>query len=145
MLTYCCCCCWSFLCRDKFYAFGTLASVKKVDSRSCAFVTYTTREAAEHAAENLAGQLYIKGEKLKLLWGKPQQPRSGGGEAGGGQPSTSGAAGGAPAFPPVAPQAGGRAAYPSMDPSAMGSFAQRPQDGGRGPPPPPFRPPPPKA
>lgn len=70
--------------RDKFYAFGVLKSVKIVVSRGCAFVTFETREAAEHAAESLAGQLVVKGEKLKLLWGKPQQqPR-------GGEPSPSG-------------------------------------------------------
>lgn len=42
--------------RDVFYSHGELQSVKKVDSRSCAFVTYTTRAAAEAAAEALSGK-----------------------------------------------------------------------------------------
>lgn len=42
--------------RDQFYPFGELRSVKKVASRSCAFVTYATREAAERAAAELANK-----------------------------------------------------------------------------------------
>lgn len=42
--------------RDAFYSHGELRSVKKVDSRSCAFVTYTTRAAAEAAADALGGK-----------------------------------------------------------------------------------------
>ncbi|KAK9120424.1 hypothetical protein Syun_018041 [Stephania yunnanensis] len=38
--------------------------------RACAFVTYTTREAAEKAAEELSNKLVIRGLRLKLLWGK---------------------------------------------------------------------------
>lgn len=123
---------------DKFYAYGELKSVKKVPSRSCAFVTYATREAAEAAADNLAGQLYVKGERLKLLWGKPQGGPRGGDASSSGQQQQQKGQGplGEAAFPPVAPAgAGGRAAYPSMDGSAMGSYAARLQDGGRGPPP----------
>ena len=42
--------------RDAFYPYGELRSVRKVDARSCGFVTYTTREAAERAAEALASK-----------------------------------------------------------------------------------------
>lgn len=42
--------------RDQFYPYGELKSVKKVASRSCAFVTYATREAAERAADELANK-----------------------------------------------------------------------------------------
>ena len=42
--------------RDQFYPYGELKSVKKVASRSCAFVTYATREAAERAVDELAAK-----------------------------------------------------------------------------------------
>ncbi|KAK4424418.1 Zinc finger CCCH domain-containing protein 40 [Sesamum alatum] len=61
--------------RDNFYAHGEIESVKMVLQRACAFVTYTTREGAEKAAEELANKLVIKGLRLKLLWGKPQVPK----------------------------------------------------------------------
>ncbi|XP_051152057.1 zinc finger CCCH domain-containing protein 49-like [Andrographis paniculata] len=61
--------------RDNFYAHGEIESVKMVLQRACAFVTYTTREGAEKAAEELANKLVIKGLRLKLLWGRPQVPR----------------------------------------------------------------------
>ncbi|GJV46414.1 D-myo-inositol 3-phosphate synthase [Tanacetum coccineum] len=43
--------------------------------RACAFVTYTTREAAEKAADELLNKLVIKGLCLKFMWGQPQEPR----------------------------------------------------------------------
>ncbi|XP_075511190.1 zinc finger CCCH domain-containing protein 40-like [Primulina tabacum] len=61
--------------RDHFYAHGEIESVKMVLQRACAFVTYTTREGTERAAEELANKLVIKGLRLKLLWGKPQAPK----------------------------------------------------------------------
>nr|GMC46202.1 zinc finger CCCH domain-containing protein 49-like [Ipomoea batatas] len=61
--------------RDQFYAHGEIESVKMVLQRGCAFVTYTTREGAERAAEELANKLVIKGLRLKLLWGRPQAPK----------------------------------------------------------------------
>lgn len=61
--------------RDNFYAHGEIESVKLVLQRACAFVTYTTREGAEKAAEELSNRLVIKGLRMKLLWGRPQAPR----------------------------------------------------------------------
>lgn len=61
--------------RDHFYAHGEIESIKMVVQRGCAFVTYTTREGAEKAAEELANRLVIKGLRLKLLWGRPQAPK----------------------------------------------------------------------
>eukprot|EP00252_Welwitschia_mirabilis_P015212 TRINITY_DN33464_c0_g1_i1.p1 TRINITY_DN33464_c0_g1~~TRINITY_DN33464_c0_g1_i1.p1 ORF type:complete len:447 (+),score=72.49 TRINITY_DN33464_c0_g1_i1:245-1585(+) len=61
--------------RDRFYAYGEIESIRLVMQRACAFVAYTTREAAEKAAENLSNKLVIKGLRLKLLWGKPQVPK----------------------------------------------------------------------
>lgn len=61
--------------RDNFYAHGEIESVKMVTQRACAFVTYTTREGAEKAAEELSNKLVVKGLRLKLLWGRPQAAR----------------------------------------------------------------------
>nr|CAD1827620.1 unnamed protein product [Ananas comosus var. bracteatus] len=68
--------------RDQFYAHGEIESIRMVLQRACAFVTYTTREGAERAAEELANKLVIKGVRLKLMWGRPQaqalqSPRTG--------------------------------------------------------------------
>ncbi|KAM7482119.1 hypothetical protein LguiB_006702 [Lonicera macranthoides] len=62
--------------RDNFYAHGEIESVKMVLQRACAFVTYTTREGAEKAAEDLSNKLVIKGLRLKLMWGRPQAPKA---------------------------------------------------------------------
>ncbi|KAL7199264.1 hypothetical protein ACSBR2_021532 [Camellia fascicularis] len=61
--------------RDNFYAHGEIESVRIVLQRACAFVTYTTREGAEKAAEELSNKLVIKGLRLKLMWGRPQAPK----------------------------------------------------------------------
>lgn len=58
--------------RDHFYAHGEIESIKMVLQRACAFVSYTTREGAEKAAEELSNKLVIKGLRLKLMWGRPQ-------------------------------------------------------------------------
>eukprot|EP00250_Pteridium_aquilinum_P021277 c25080_g1_i1 orf=253-1719(-) len=62
--------------KDFFYAYGEIESIRLVSQRACAFVSYTSREGAEKAAENLANKLVIKGLRLKLMWGRPQVPRS---------------------------------------------------------------------
>lgn len=62
--------------KDNFYAHGEIESVRLVPQRACAFVTYTTREGAEKAAEELSNKLIVKGLRLKLMWGKPQAPRA---------------------------------------------------------------------
>ncbi len=56
--------------KDVFYAFGELKEIKLVPQSKCAFVTYTTREAAEMAAEKLYLNLQVKDTVLKLDWGK---------------------------------------------------------------------------
>ncbi|KAJ4952463.1 hypothetical protein NE237_029295 [Protea cynaroides] len=61
--------------RDHFYAHGEIESIRMVLQRACAFVSYTTREGAEKAAEELSNKLVIKGLRLKLMWGKPQAPK----------------------------------------------------------------------
>ncbi|KAJ4824060.1 hypothetical protein Tsubulata_000904 [Turnera subulata] len=61
--------------RDQFYAHGEIESIKMVPQRAIAFVTYTTREGAEKAAEELSNKLVIKSLRLKLMWGRPQAPK----------------------------------------------------------------------
>ena len=61
--------------KDQFYAHGEIESIRLVPQRACAFVSYTTREAAEKAAEELSNRLIVKGLRLKLMWGKPQVPK----------------------------------------------------------------------
>ncbi|KAF8393141.1 hypothetical protein HHK36_021382 [Tetracentron sinense] len=96
--------------RDYFYSHGEIESIRMVLHRACAFVTYTTREDAEKAAEQLSNKLVIKGQRLKLRWGLPQAQR---------QPS------GPPSmhhfkFPhPPQPE---HAFYPSMDTQRMGAL-----------------------
>lgn len=62
--------------RDNFYAHGEIESIRMVLQRACAFVTYTTREGAEKAAEELSNKLVIRGLRLKLMWGRPQAPKA---------------------------------------------------------------------
>ena len=116
--------------RDEFYSFGEIASVRVVSAKMCAFVTFTTRAAAEKAASE-KGPVVIKGQRCRMMWGRPQQPRAPpGGEAG---PSGGGGGGGMTPPPMLvqaamgmaassgAPGGGGAALYASMDPQAMGT------------------------
>ncbi|EYU26947.1 hypothetical protein MIMGU_mgv1a006442mg [Erythranthe guttata] len=147
--------------RDNFYAHGEIESVKMVIQRACAFVTYTTREGAEKAAEELVNKMVIKGLRLKLLWGRPQVPRL---ESEGGldeaskvthsgllpRAIVSNQQSGPPTQnppPPMAyfnipplPSQQERAYYPSMDPQRMGAVISGQEGAGSssgGPPPPP--------
>ena len=47
----------------------------QIEHKHCAFVTFTSRQAAETAAEALSNRLIIKGNRCRLLWGKPQEKR----------------------------------------------------------------------
>jgi len=53
--------------RDNFFARIEIESIRMVLQQACAFVTYTTREGAEKAAEELSNKLVIKGVRLKLM------------------------------------------------------------------------------
>eukprot|EP00794_Sanderia_malayensis_P016806 gene16806-18502_t len=69
--------------RDSFYQYGEIRQVTMVTRQNCAFVTYTTRQAAEFAIEKTYNKLIIKGRRLKILWGKSQSERPRGGDDGG--------------------------------------------------------------
>ena len=117
--------------RDQFYSYGEIASVRLVPAKTCAFVTFTTRLAAEKAMEEKQNMLFIKGQKLRLMWGKPKE--AGGGGGGGGGRGPEGGAGPSHSHPAVGHiqaamgLAGGGAAagmanpYSAMDPQQMGT------------------------
>ena len=48
-------------CRDHFYQFGEINSIHVVPKQKCAFVTFTTRQAAEKAADGSFNKVIIKG------------------------------------------------------------------------------------
>jgi len=56
--------------RIKFATFGPISSITIPNSKSCAFVTYSFRSAAEDAANRLLNNLVIHGIPLRLDWGK---------------------------------------------------------------------------
>eukprot|EP00262_Sarcandra_glabra_P000126 TRINITY_DN1019_c0_g1_i1.p1 TRINITY_DN1019_c0_g1~~TRINITY_DN1019_c0_g1_i1.p1 ORF type:complete len:455 (-),score=60.81 TRINITY_DN1019_c0_g1_i1:212-1576(-) len=151
--------------KDHFYTHGEIESIRLVIQRACAFITYTTREAAEKAAEELSNKLVVKGLRLKLMWGKPQAPKP---ELEGqdGEAARQGATAvthggmlprsivsqqlqppGTQDQPPLhyfnipVPTPQDRAFYPSMDPQRMGALVSSQEasgsgDGKVGPPPP---------
>jgi hypothetical protein len=47
-------------------------SISIIPKQNCAFVTFTTRTAAEAAADGTFNKLVIKQQRLKILWGKSQ-------------------------------------------------------------------------
>lgn len=140
--------------KDQFYGYGEIESIRVVQTRSCAFIAYTTREGAEKAADNLANKLVIKGLRLKLMWGRPPTARpeiqeatkgaegaalsaaslgllprqvtsqGGGPSGGGGVPGGGGGGGGNVSSGSGQPQMGLSSYYPSMDPERMGAVAR---------------------
>ncbi|KAL1368382.1 hypothetical protein HN51_022517 [Arachis hypogaea] len=126
--------------RDHFYAHGEIESIKMVLQRACAFVTYTTREGAEKAAEELSNKLVIKGLRLKLMWGRPQtaKPESDGSDQARQQAAVAHSGllpravisqqqnqdlgQGMPYYNNPPPPQQERSYYPSMDPQRMGAL-----------------------
>eukprot|EP01099_Mayorella_cantabrigiensis_P003458 TRINITY_DN2658_c0_g2_i1.p1 TRINITY_DN2658_c0_g2~~TRINITY_DN2658_c0_g2_i1.p1 ORF type:complete len:421 (-),score=61.16 TRINITY_DN2658_c0_g2_i1:135-1316(-) len=125
--------------RDKFYGFGELSSIRVVHKSNCAFITYTTREAAEKATEKFGNRFNLKGVDMRISWGKPQnlddhdQKRQGS-DADGSTTTSSGYDGyynynynynypsnTTDSTTTTTTQAPPRPFYPSMDPSQMGS------------------------
>jgi pre-mRNA-splicing factor RBM22/SLT11 len=106
--------------RDVFYAYGELKEIKLTPQSMCAFVTYTTREAAELATQKLYLNLRIKDHNLKLAWGKPQNIE---------KTNSSGyftlpTSGPISYMPPPNPSIS-KPYYSSMDPSSFGSKRDR--------------------
>merc|ERR1719263_1657127 len=59
--------------RDQFYVHGEIRSIRMVPRQCCAFVTFATREGAEEAASKTHRILTIRGKKVNVMWGRPQQ------------------------------------------------------------------------
>lgn len=55
--------------RDHFYQYGEIQAINMVHRQGCAFITYTTRQAAEKAAEKSFGSLIIKGKRVRGIRG----------------------------------------------------------------------------
>jgi pre-mRNA-splicing factor RBM22/SLT11 len=124
--------------KGTFYSYGELRSIKVVPHQNCAFITYTTRTAAEAAAEALFNKCFVNGVFLRISWGKPAsaQPSYATDNqdtyfslpvAPPGIPSYAAQtpsfffptpAGAPPGMPPAAMP---RPYYPSMDPSSFGA------------------------
>ena len=47
-----------------------------ITNRHCAFVTYAERPAAERAVDELQHKLILRGQRCKLMWGKPQEKKA---------------------------------------------------------------------
>ena len=60
-----------FFCRDYFYQYGEIRSIN-VAKQQCAFVQFTSRIAAETAAEKAFNKLIINGRRLNIKWGRSQ-------------------------------------------------------------------------
>merc|ERR1712226_431860 len=58
--------------RDVCYQFGEIRSISIAHKQQCAFLQFTSRFAAEQAAEALFGKLIIKGQRVNVRWGRPQ-------------------------------------------------------------------------
>lgn len=58
--------------RDVFYQYGEIRNITHVAHQNCAFIQYTTRAAAEMAAESTYGRLTLGGHKLNVRWGHAQ-------------------------------------------------------------------------
>ncbi|XP_055335218.1 pre-mRNA-splicing factor RBM22-like [Paramacrobiotus metropolitanus] len=65
--------------RDFFYQYGEIRNLKLVHKQHCAFVEYTTRQAAELAADQSFNKVTLHGIRLNVRWAKPQSKQKEGG------------------------------------------------------------------
>lgn len=71
--------------RDHFYQYGEIRAITVVSRQQCAFVQFTTRQAAEVAAERTFNKLILGGRRLTIKWGRSQGRQGGdGGDQGDG-------------------------------------------------------------
>jgi len=54
-----------------FSKYGAVKNIKIMLKNYCAFITFADREGAENAITNLFNKCMIKGQKYKLMWGRP--------------------------------------------------------------------------
>lgn len=65
--------------RDHFYQYGETRSITLLTKQQCAFIQFTTRTAAELAAEKAFNKLILCGRRLTIKWGRSQAKTSSGG------------------------------------------------------------------
>jgi pre-mRNA-splicing factor RBM22/SLT11 len=58
--------------RRVFYTYGDITDIRVVASKTCAFVVFAARAAAEAAIKGLYGDCTIRGAHARLNWGKRQ-------------------------------------------------------------------------
>merc|ERR1719454_2534502 len=58
--------------RSHFYQFGEIRLIHMAVKQNCAFIQFSTRSSAEHAARKSAGRLILKGKRLVVRWGRSQ-------------------------------------------------------------------------
>lgn len=58
--------------RDHFYQYGEIRSITLLTKQQCAFIQFTTRTAAELAAEKAFNKLILCGRRLTIKWGRSQ-------------------------------------------------------------------------
>lgn len=103
--------------RDVFYAYGEIEQIQMLGPSFCAFVSYTLREGAEKAAEELGMNPVIGNCTARLAWAKPQQTAAIATASLPGVPPPPGLA--LPSGLPVG--FSGPAFYPSMNPAQDGT------------------------
>ena len=57
--------------REPFTSHGEVQSVRVLGARHCAFITFASRHDAEAAADALHNALMVRGQRAKLMWGRP--------------------------------------------------------------------------
>ncbi|KAI6222462.1 Pre-mRNA-splicing factor RBM22 [Aphelenchoides fujianensis] len=62
--------------RGYFYQYGEIRTIHMIPQKCCAFIQFTTREAAERAAEKSFDQLVLKEQKVRVRWGTPRSDSS---------------------------------------------------------------------
>ncbi|XP_035211348.1 pre-mRNA-splicing factor RBM22-like [Stegodyphus dumicola] len=65
--------------KDHFYQYGEIRSITLLSKQQCAFIQFTTRNAAELAAEKAFNKLILCGRRLTIKWGRSQAKISTGG------------------------------------------------------------------
>ncbi|XP_015915159.1 pre-mRNA-splicing factor RBM22 [Parasteatoda tepidariorum] len=58
--------------KDHFYQYGEIRSITLLTKQQCAFIQFTTRQAAELAAEKAFNKLILSGRRLTIKWGRSQ-------------------------------------------------------------------------
>jgi len=117
--------------KDHFYQFGEIRNITIISKQQCGFVQFTTRSAAETAAEKSFNKLIVLGRRLTVRWGRSQAKQNSAGDGTVHLPPVPGLPGALPP-PPVQSSSGGGS-----------NFFNLPSGNGAGPSMPYYMPPPP--